>query len=424
VPDIEKLVGLSITGIDVHKGAEDGTGFVYLDAIGADETPDIDDEIFDYKTSKPFVEAWSDSSAETTKAAGQAVSYGNVRAQHGAQGAQNAAGTVCHPIDFDDKDRRISLRIKVVDADAITKVQQGVYRGVSIKGRLVGKKWKDGKFYRYTVDPVEFSLVDKPANPSATITVVKADGTTEVVPATQETLISKAATLLQEMSLDEVKELIMKAEEIEKAAAIQKMKDARRAHDQNSSCLSGYCGHADVSECAEKVAENHGKILEAFKDTKSTSKSAQADDEAAKAAAAKEAEEAEKKAADKKENDGDADDEEKKKAKKAAEEEEAKKAADAAAAEAAKAAEVDEVKTLKDQIAKLTETVEKMAAGDKAGKRATPIHPSSKVVKKSDEDPDDKDVIAKKAALDKNDPNYVDKVYQIDMAAERELVKL
>lgn len=423
MPDIEKLVGLTITGIDVHKGAEDGTGFVYLDAIGADETPDIDDEIFDYKSSKPYVEAWSDSSAETTKAAGQAVSYGNVRAQHGAQGAQNAAGTVCHPIDFDDKDRRISLRIKVVDADAITKVQQGVYRGVSIKGRLVGKKWKDGKFYRYTVDPVEFSLVDKPANPSATITVVKADGTTEIVPPAEETLISKAATLLQEMSLDEVKELIMKAEEIEKAAAIQKMKDARRAHDQTSSCLSGYCGHSDVSECAEKVAENHGKVLEAFKDSKSTSKSAQVDDEAAKAAAAKEAEEAEKKAADKKENDGDADDEEKK-AKKAAEEAEAKKAADAAAAEAAKAAEVDEVKALKEQVKTLTETVEKMAAGDKAGKRATPIHPSSKVVRKSDEDPDDKDIIAKKAALDKADPDYVDKAYRIDMNAERELVKL
>src|SRR5579859_1090858 len=250
--DIEKLVGLTITDIDVHKGAEDGTGFVYLHAVGADETPDIDDEIFDYKTSKPYVEAWSEASEESTKSAGQAVSYGNVRAQHGAQGAQNAAGTICEPIDYDDKDRRISLRIKVVDSDAITKVQEGVYRGVSIKGRLVGRKWKDGKFYRYTVDPVEFSLVDKPANPSATITVVKADGSTEVVPPAEETLILKAATLLQEMSLEEVKELRMKAEEIEKAAAIQKMKAARKAHDQNSACLSGYCNHSDVAECAEK----------------------------------------------------------------------------------------------------------------------------------------------------------------------------
>lgn len=181
MPDIEKLIGFTITGIDVQKGAQDGTGFVYLDAVGADETPDVDDEIFDYGTSKPYVQAWSDSSAESTKAAGQAVSYGNIRAQHGKEGSENAAGTICEPIVFDDKQRAVKTRIKVVDSDAIKKVKEGVYRGLSVKGRLVGKKWRDGKYYRYTVDPVEFSLVDKPANPNATITVVKADGTTEVL---------------------------------------------------------------------------------------------------------------------------------------------------------------------------------------------------------------------------------------------------
>ena len=186
MPDIEKLIGFTITGIDVQKGAQDGTGFVYLDAVGADETPDVDDEIFDYGTSKPYVQAWSDSSAESTKAAGQAVSYGNIRAQHGKEGSENAAGTICEPIVFDDNQRAVKTRIKVVDSDAIKKVKEGVYRGLSVKGRLVGKKWRDGKYYRYTVDPVEFSLVDKPANPNATITVVKADGTTEVLKVADE----------------------------------------------------------------------------------------------------------------------------------------------------------------------------------------------------------------------------------------------
>lgn len=189
--ELSKLVGLTITAIDLQKGAEDGTGFVYLDAVGADETPDIDGEIFDYKTSKPLVAEWSEDAADSTKAAGQAVSYGNVRAQHGAAGAQNAAGNICEPIVYDDKKRRISLRVKVVDKDAITKVREGVYRGMSVKGALVGKKWRDGDYYRYTVKPTEFSLVDKPANPSATITVIKADGAREVVQMIQE--IEKSA---------------------------------------------------------------------------------------------------------------------------------------------------------------------------------------------------------------------------------------
>jgi hypothetical protein len=180
VDENDKVLGLTITAIDIQKGADDGTGFVYLDAVGADETPDIDGEIFDYKTSKPLVVNWSDDAAETTKASGQVVSYGNIRAQHGKDGSENAAGTICEPIFFDDPEKSIKLRIKVVDSDAITKVKEGVYRGISVKGALVGKKWPDGKYYRYTVKPTEFSLVDKPANPNATIQVIKADGSHEV----------------------------------------------------------------------------------------------------------------------------------------------------------------------------------------------------------------------------------------------------
>ena len=57
--EVTKTIGLTITAIDIQKGVDDGTGFVYLDAVGADETPDIDGEIFDYISSKPYVKAWS-----------------------------------------------------------------------------------------------------------------------------------------------------------------------------------------------------------------------------------------------------------------------------------------------------------------------------------------------------------------------------
>ncbi len=181
----------TIVKIDNHTGVDDGV--LYLEAIAADETVDVDGEIFDYSSSKPNVEEWSQDAEETTKSSGQEVSYGNVRAQHGSTGAASAAGCVSDPIVFDDKKKQIRTVIKVVDPDAINKVREGIYKGVSFRGPVVGRKWKDGKTnaWRYTLGiPYEISLVDLPANPNAKITVVKASGEEEIVSQEQ---ISKAA---------------------------------------------------------------------------------------------------------------------------------------------------------------------------------------------------------------------------------------
>jgi hypothetical protein len=303
----------------------------------------------------------------------------------------------------------------VVDGDAIKKVLKGVYRGLSIKGALVGKKWKDGKFYRYTVDPTEFSLVDNPANPNATITVIKADGSRETIePA--ETLISKAATILLEMNGDELKELIMKAEEIEKAAAIATMKAARRAHDENSRCLGGYCDHDDATKCADKVADNHGKIMDAFKDRSraKTEKSAKTPPEETNVT---EVEKAAQAATEKAEKDA---------------AEAAEKVAKAAAAKADDEKPVT-VGTLKEMIQKAVgEAVSSALAGakeeiEKAAKaagRPTPVLPGAKVITKVEENGGaEKDVIEKRAEIKADDPNRVSKLAAIDRAAEPELVK-
>ena len=537
MPDLEKLVGLTITSIDIQKGAKDGTGFVYLEAVGADETPDIDDEIFDYVTSKPYIKKWSEDFAERTSAAGQEVSYGNVRAQHGDKGAQNVAGTVYEPIVWDDKGKSVQLKVKVVDADAITKVRQGAYTGMSIRGKLIGKKWNDGKYQRYTVDPIEWTVCDKPANPNATITVVKADGTTEVmkvaegktkrvagkdlgpesfayvgdrertetwklpihdashvrnalarfnqtegIPAEAKPKVEakirraakrfgvdveslkkaaatgelspgaqqigklldsyfylrgttvleagdigevlKAAVEIIDENTEEVEDAILmeevnkgaKSEEVEKASAISRMKAARKAHDENSACLSGYCGHGDVEKCMEKVAENHKAIEAAFKDDKQAKKAAEAEVEKA----------AKKKEKEKPEDEDEDDDEDEEEAEEGKDKEKkSKKSAkkDAEDGDAAKSAEGDDIKALKAQIATLTATVEKMA-GEKAAKRPTPVHPGAKLVTKSDDQPGDKDVVEKMNEVKADDPERVDKLYRIQRDAEPELVKL
>lgn len=395
MPELTKLVGLTITSVEVVKSANGETDVLHLEAIGADETPDIDGEIFDYNGSKPYILAWSGDAETTTKAAGQEISYGNVRAQHGAKGSEQAAGKFYEPLDFDDKEKCIKTHVEVVDADAIKKVLKGVYRGLSIKGALVGKKWKDGKYDRYIVNPTEFSLVDKPANPNAKITIVKADGSKEVIEP-EESAISKAATILHEMSPEEVKELITMATEIEKAAAIEKMKAARKAHDQAGACLSGYCGHGDVAECAEKVAEAHGKVMEAFGDSdKKTAKKAATTEEAEKAAAL-----------------------------------EVQKAAE----EIAKAAAAKEPVTLGKLSEMIKTAVDTALAGAKdeivkaaqAAGRPVPILPGAKIATKEGESNagTEKDLVEKKSEIKADDPHRVSKIAAIERAAETELVKI
>lgn len=137
-----------------------------------DETPDRAGEIFDYASSKPHFAAWS---AEMQKASG-GRSLGNLRAMHGP----SAAGRL-EDIAFDDQAKSVELVGRVIDDDAWKKVEAGVYTGFSPGGRYV-KRWPDGEHFRYTAKPAEISLVDLPCIPSATFTLVKADGLSEERP--------------------------------------------------------------------------------------------------------------------------------------------------------------------------------------------------------------------------------------------------
>lgn len=103
------------------------------------------------------------------KAWGDYMEFGNVREMHG----NNAAGVV-KEYSFDDNG--VFIGVKVVDDSAWNKVKEGVYKGFSIGGQ----KLKDG-YDKVTktitgLKLTEISLVDRPANPGALISVFKADG--------------------------------------------------------------------------------------------------------------------------------------------------------------------------------------------------------------------------------------------------------
>ena len=141
------------------------------------EMIDRDNEVFDYKTSKPNFQAWS---AEVYKDT-DGKSLGNVRSMHG-----NTAAGKLTDIMFDDVEKAIDVTAKIVDDNEWKKVQEGVYTGFSIGGRYV-RKWAEvmnGKMVnRYTASPNEISIVDRPCVTTAKFfTVHKRDGSIEERP--------------------------------------------------------------------------------------------------------------------------------------------------------------------------------------------------------------------------------------------------
>lgn len=152
----------------------------------ASEDPDHANEVFDYETSKPYFEKWSN---EMHKASG-GKSVGNVRAMH-----SNVAAGGLSEIVFDDLAKTITVTADIVDDNEWNKVLKGVYTGFSIGGKYL-KKWADAmnkSLKRYTGMPSEVSLVDVPCNGGCSFTMVKADGVeTEVnFEDTEQGLLSK-----------------------------------------------------------------------------------------------------------------------------------------------------------------------------------------------------------------------------------------
>ena len=91
------------------------------------------------------------------------MKFANIREMH-----QPSAVGVAKQAQMDDKG--LSIAVKVVDNSAWEKVKEGVYKGFSIGGRMVEKV--GDMITNLTLS--EISLVDRPANPEALITVWKA----------------------------------------------------------------------------------------------------------------------------------------------------------------------------------------------------------------------------------------------------------
>ena len=114
--------------------------------------------------------------------------FANIREMH-----QPSAVGVAKSVEMDDKGTFISAH--VVDDNAWSKVKAGVYKGFSIGGKAIEKVDNVINALRLT----EISLVDRPANPEALITLWKAEAVaSDAAPSAEEAAVTHLAQMLDQ----------------------------------------------------------------------------------------------------------------------------------------------------------------------------------------------------------------------------------
>jgi hypothetical protein len=161
---LEKETFFRLEKIDPFQGIATG--------VAAAEELDRDNEIFDYAASKPFFMAWSNG----VKKDSRGLSVGNVRFQHDDK---RPVGRLLD-IQFDDARKQVRVSAKIEEAEAKSLLQTGVLTGFSIGGKYVKRVQLPSGVVKYTADPAEISVCDRPCGPSATFSTVKSDGSLEL----------------------------------------------------------------------------------------------------------------------------------------------------------------------------------------------------------------------------------------------------
>jgi hypothetical protein len=143
---------------DIVKWDDNGDGTINVFGMATDPSVDLDGQNCDPDWLKTAMPDW--------------FKFGNIREQHG----RTAAG-VGKELTHADGDKWM-LKSHIVDPSTVAKVKAGVLKGYSVgiregkvvRGKAVGAP--NGKIVGGKI--VEVSLVDRPCNPGATITIAKA----------------------------------------------------------------------------------------------------------------------------------------------------------------------------------------------------------------------------------------------------------
>jgi hypothetical protein len=120
------------------KVEEQSDGAVVVWGIATMQEPDLDNEVCDYDTAKPVYQAWSDASAKRTKRAGQDISLGNVRIQHGLE-----IGGKATKLEFDDAEKSILLGSVPYTEQIHKDLKAGYFTGYSQGGSYAWRRCTD-----------------------------------------------------------------------------------------------------------------------------------------------------------------------------------------------------------------------------------------------------------------------------------------
>lgn len=103
--------------------------------IATQEQPDLDGEICNYDSAVAAYKSWSEAAAKRTRNAGQAVSFGNVRLQHGIE-----IGGKATKVTFDDDAKQVWLGSEPLNDEIRQQLKDGFYTGYSQGGSYGWRK--------------------------------------------------------------------------------------------------------------------------------------------------------------------------------------------------------------------------------------------------------------------------------------------
>jgi hypothetical protein len=103
--------------------------------IATQQEPDLDGEVCDYDSAKQVYSEWSAAAAKRTAKAGQKLSLGNIRLQHGLD-----IGGKATKLDFDDKHKQIWLGSEPINDQVRGDLKDGFYTGYSQGGSYAWRK--------------------------------------------------------------------------------------------------------------------------------------------------------------------------------------------------------------------------------------------------------------------------------------------
>ena len=221
---------------NIEKATKQEDGTIIVEGYASSEAVDSDGEVIKSDAIKAAIPDY--------------MKFANIREMHQAK----AAGTA---LELEvQADGRTFIKAHIVAADAVKMVENKVYKGFSIGGRVTERDTADRKIIK-GIKLSEISLVDRPANPEAVFTISKIDDAEEIVVPAEITDEAQKAAFVEGVKFAKAaiaKEAKDKADA--EAAALEKAekeKLAKAEEDKKAALKKGMAGVSWLASILDNI---------------------------------------------------------------------------------------------------------------------------------------------------------------------------